>query len=95
MVVFFFVVGLEIKREFVGGELSGWRRSSPPVICAIGGMLMPAAAYSMFIVGTAAARGWAIPMATDIAFALGVLKSDRLPRVSLYSCASPGAGYRR
>jgi NhaA family Na+:H+ antiporter len=81
MVVFFFVVGLEIKRELVHGELSGWKRSALPVICAAGGMIVPAALYAAFNAHTNAASGWGIPMATDIAFALGVLAllGDRLP----------------
>jgi NhaA family Na+:H+ antiporter len=73
MVVFFFVVGLEVKREFVHGELSDRRSASLPVVCALGGMLVPALLYSHFNHGTPGGRGWAIPMATDIAFALGVL----------------------
>lgn len=73
MAAFFFVVGLEVKREFVHGELSGWRRASLPVICAVGGMLVPALLYMVLNHGTAGAKGWGIPMATDIAFALGVL----------------------
>jgi NhaA family Na+:H+ antiporter len=81
MVVFFFVVGLEVKREFVHGELSGWQRSSLPVLCALGGMVVPAALYSYFNAGLPTARGWGIPMATDIAFALGILAlaGDRVP----------------
>jgi NhaA family Na+:H+ antiporter len=81
MVVFFFVVGLEIKREFVHGELSGWKRSSLPIICALGGMIVPAALYLAFNRGTQTAHGWGIPMATDIAFSLGVLSlaGDRIP----------------
>ena len=81
MTVFFFVVGLEIKRELVRGELSGWRRASLPVICALGGMVVPAALYAAFNVGGAGAHGWGIPMATDIAFAIGVLAlvGDRIP----------------
>jgi NhaA family Na+:H+ antiporter len=73
MAVFFLVVGLEVKREFVHGELSGWRRASLPVICALGGMLAPALLYIALNHGSAGAKGWGIPMATDIAFALGVL----------------------
>ena len=74
MAVFFFLVGLEIKRELVVGELSSLRRASLPLIAAIGGMIVPAAIYAMINAGNAVAlRGWAIPAATDIAFALGVL----------------------
>jgi len=81
MVVFFFVVGLEVKREFVHGSLSQWRRAALPIICALGGMLVPAALYAALNHGTTAARGWGIPMATDIAFALGILAlaGDRVP----------------
>jgi NhaA family Na+:H+ antiporter len=81
MTVFFFVVGLEIKRELVHGELSEWRRASLPVVCALGGMIVPALLYTAFNAGQAGAHGWGIPMATDIAFALGVLAllGDRMP----------------
>jgi NhaA family Na+:H+ antiporter len=75
MSMFFFVVGLELKREFVAGELSDWRNLLLPVIAGLGGMVMPAAIYSLFNfqTGTEALNGWGIPMATDIAFTLGVL----------------------
>lgn len=73
MVLFFFVVGLEIKREFARGELSGWKRASLPIICAFGGMVIPAALYLGFNAGTETSHGWGVPMATDIAFSLGVL----------------------
>lgn len=73
MVVFFFVVGLEIKREAVVGELSDLRRVIVPIAGAIGGMIVPAAIFSMLVMGDAGASGWGIPIATDIAFALGVL----------------------
>lgn len=73
MAVFFFVVGLEIKRELVHGELSSRERALMPVIAALGGMLVPALIYFGFTHGTSFVRGWGIPMATDIAFALGVL----------------------
>jgi NhaA family Na+:H+ antiporter len=81
MVLFFFVVGLEIKREFVHGELSGWKRASLPIICAFGGMAIPAALYLAFNAGTENSHGWGIPMATDIAFSLGVLSlaGNRVP----------------
>lgn len=73
MAVFFLVVALEIKRELIEGELSDRRRAVLPVAAALGGMVAPAALYLVLNAGTAAARGWGIPMATDIAFALGVL----------------------
>ena len=73
MALFFFVVGLEIKRELVDGELQGARRAALPASAALGGMLAPALIYLAFNPGGAAARGWGIPMATDIAFAVGVL----------------------
>jgi len=73
MVVFFFVVGLEIKRELVVGQLSSAKRATLPVMAALGGMVVPALLYSYFNAGGAGAPGWGIPMATDIAFALGVL----------------------
>jgi NhaA family Na+:H+ antiporter len=73
MVIFFFVVGLEIRRELHAGELSELKRASLPVAAAVGGMIAPAAIYTMLNFGTPAARGWGVPMATDIAFAVGVL----------------------
>ena len=73
MVLFFFVVGLEIKRELLVGQLSSLRKSAGPVAAALGGMVVPAALYLIFNAGTEAARGWGVPMATDIAFALGIL----------------------
>ena len=73
MVIFFFVVGLEIKRELVAGELREPRRAALPAIAAVGGMVVPAAIYTAFNAGGDAISGWGIPMATDIAFAVGVL----------------------
>ncbi|WP_294248582.1 Na+/H+ antiporter NhaA [uncultured Chryseobacterium sp.] len=73
MSVFFFVVGLELKREIVGGELSQPRKALLPIVAAVGGMLMPAVIYLIFNPSGEAHKGWGIPMATDIAFALGVL----------------------
>ena len=73
MAVFFFVVGLEIKRELVRGELAEWKRAAFPAAAALGGMVLPASLYAGFNIGGEGLRGWGIPMATDIAFALGVL----------------------
>ncbi len=73
MVIFFFVVGLEIKREMVVGRLSSLERAILPGAAALGGMVVPALIYTALNFGAEGARGWGIPMATDIAFALGVL----------------------
>jgi NhaA family Na+:H+ antiporter len=73
MVVFFFVVGLEIKRELVLGQLSSFSKAILPVMAAVGGMLIPAGLYLIFNAGGPGQNGWGIPMATDIAFALGIL----------------------
>lgn len=73
MAIFFFVVGLEIKRELLEGELRTPKRAILPMAAALGGMLVPAGLYAMFNAGSEGGRGWGIPMATDIAFALGVL----------------------
>ena len=73
MAVFFLLVGLEIKREFLGGELASLKNAALPIACAIGGMIVPAAFYWALNSGGPGARGWGIPMATDIAFALGAL----------------------
>jgi NhaA family Na+:H+ antiporter len=73
MALFFFVVGLEIKREVLVGELADLRRAALPIAGAVGGMLVPAVLYSIVAWDTPGASGWGVPMATDIAFALGVL----------------------
>lgn len=73
MAVFFLLVGLEIKRELLAGELSSPRQASLPIACAIGGMVVPAVIYLVFNLRGVGAHGWGIPMATDIAFALGAL----------------------
>ncbi len=73
MTIFFFVIGLEIKREVTSGELRDRRKLALPVIAAIGGALVPAAIYAALQWGATGQRGWAIPMATDIAFVVGCL----------------------
>jgi Na+:H+ antiporter, NhaA family len=73
MAVFFFVVGLEIKREILFGELASVRRAALPVVAAVGGALLPAALYVGFNHGSEFAHGWGVPMATDIAFAVAIL----------------------
>jgi len=82
MALFFFVVGLEIKRELVTGELQDRRTAALPVLAALGGMVVPAVVYTLVAGGGEAGRGWGIPMATDIAFAVGVLAllGRRAPR---------------
>jgi len=82
MAIFFFVVGLELKREILAGELSNPRKAMMPLAAAVGGMVVPAGIYVLFNhPGTDAGAGWGIPMATDIAFALGImyLLGDRVP----------------
>ncbi|MEJ5051571.1 Na+/H+ antiporter NhaA [Chryseobacterium culicis] len=73
MAVFFLLVGLEIKRELVEGELSSFKNASLPIFAAVGGMLIPAVIYSIFNTGTEYSNGWGIPMATDIAFSLAII----------------------
>tara|TARA_Y100000590_G_scaffold87018_1_gene97434 strand:- start:4907 stop:6232 length:1326 start_codon:yes stop_codon:yes gene_type:complete len=87
MALFFFVVGLEIKREMVTGDLRSPRAAALPVIGAMGGMVVPALLYVMLNTSGEASRGWGIPMATDIAFAIGVvalLGSRVSPKIKLF-----------
>lgn len=81
MAIFFFGVGLEIKRELLGGELSSPRKAILPVAAAFGGMVVPAVIYLFFNANSDAARGWGIPIATDIAFSIGILSllGNRVP----------------
>lgn len=81
MAIFFLVVGLEVKRELVEGELRTASRAALPAVAALGGMVVPALIYGAFNAGTDALRGWAIPTATDIAMAVGVLSlfGSRVP----------------
>lgn len=83
MAIFFFLIGLEIKREIVEGELSSLKKASLPVVAALGGLVVPALIYVYFNNGDMEAlKGWGVPVATDIAFALGILSllGDRIPR---------------
>ncbi|HGX94083.1 MAG TPA: Na+/H+ antiporter NhaA [Candidatus Tenderia sp.] len=85
MALFFFVVGLEIKREVLVGELSDIRQASLPIVAAVGGMVVPAALYYSINAGGEGVAGWGIPMATDIAFAVGclILLGSRIPKALL------------
>ncbi len=81
MAIFFFLVGLEIKKEIIVGELNSVKKASLPIAAALGGMIVPALIYLLFNPQSPEANGWGIPMATDIAFALGVLSlfGKRIP----------------
>lgn len=81
MTVFFLLIGLELEREIYIGELSDWRNASLPIVAAVGGMLLPAGIFLLINYGTPAADGAGIPMATDIAFAIGILSllGNRVP----------------
>jgi NhaA family Na+:H+ antiporter len=81
MAIFFLYVGLEIKREVLDGELKSVKQASLPIVAALGGMLVPAGLYFLINIGADSAKGWGIPMATDIAFAIGILSvlGSRVP----------------
>ncbi|MCE3076138.1 Na+/H+ antiporter NhaA [Chryseobacterium gwangjuense] len=81
MAVFFLLVGLEIKREIIEGELSSFKNASLPIFAAVGGMIVPAAIFTIFNSGTPYENGWGIPMATDIAFSLAIISmlGSRIP----------------
>jgi NhaA family Na+:H+ antiporter len=81
MAIFFFLAGMEIKREMVCGELSSFKKSLLPIVAAVGGMAVPAVLFALFNNGTVYSKGWAIPTATDIAFTLGVasLLGNKVP----------------
>ncbi len=92
MAIFFFVIGLEVKREIVLGELRDFRRATLPIAAALGGMILPAGIYIAIELGNPGLRGWGIPMATDIAFVVGCMAilGRRVPgslRVMLLSLA--------
>jgi Na+:H+ antiporter, NhaA family len=74
MVIFFFLIGLEIKREFILGELNNFKKASLPIFAAIGGMILPALLFISLNYGKPGSQGWGIPVATDIAFTLGILQ---------------------
>jgi len=74
MAIFFFVIGLEVKREILAGELTTLRKASLPIFAAIGGMIFPVLVFLILNQGKSGSDGWGIPMATDIAFTLGILK---------------------
>jgi NhaA family Na+:H+ antiporter len=99
MSIFFFVVGLELKRELIAGERSDPKKIAMPIFAALGGLLVPALIYFVFNQGQGgeAMQGWAIPMATDIAFALGVLYllGDKVPIRICYACFCIGQCRRR
>lgn len=82
MALFFFVVGMELKREMLVGELASLKHAALPIVAALGGMVVPALIYTAFNEGGPGARGWGIPMATDIAFSIGVvaLLAGRVPK---------------
>jgi len=81
MAIFFFVIGLEVKREILAGELTTLRKASLPIFAAVGGMAFPVMIFFFFNQGKAGVEGWGVPMATDIAFTLGILKllGNRVP----------------
>jgi NhaA family Na+:H+ antiporter len=87
MTGFFALVGLEIRREISAGELRSWRRASVPLVAALVGMAVPAGIYALIVRGSPGGRGWGIPMATDVAFAVGALAlvgGKRPPRLRVF-----------
>src|SRR5690625_7373529 len=95
MALFFFLIGIEVRTEIREGELSSLRLAALPIAAAIGGMIVPAIAYITLNAGTPALRGWAIPIATDIAFALGVLallrkREPKAAQIGSASCRERG-----
>lgn len=90
MLGFFLVIGLEMRSEVTAGELRTWRRAAVPVVAALVGMLVPAGLYALVIHGGRGSGGWGIPMATDVAFALGALAivaAGRAPRLRIFLMA--------
>lgn len=92
MAIFFLLVGLEIKREIVEGELSSPKKAIVPIIAAIGGAIIPALIFVALNTGQSSATGWGIPMATDIAFALAVIslldRKNSSKFKNIFSCTS-------
>ena len=95
MAIFFLVVGLEVKRELLLGELRDRRRAALPVIAAVGGMVVPAILFIALNPSGPESEGWGIPMATDIAFAVGVLALGRAVDPVLAPAVPAHAGHRR
>ena len=89
MVIFFFTVGLEIRREISHGQLSTPKKAILPIIAALGGMLVPALIFISINGGTTTAHGWGIPTATDIAFAIGIITLARPDAPAFISSVSP------
>ena len=99
MAIFFLIAGLEIKRQLVTGELHEPKAAALPALAALGGVVVPALVFTLFNAGHAGARGWGIPVATDIAFAVGIVAAGRPPhparRPHLHPHAGRGGRHRR